>query len=156
MDKPLEDRLAKIEQWTNFNYQRHVLEPEFVLAKVNHFQNTAKHLESTEDAIGLIKRFQGEPHFQASPLGTNCFSNKFGITYAYPNHYSQNKLNQTLKEHIDLESVLYGYQYTAHSKKEGKVFANVTDEDGTEHEIECKYLVGADGVKSRVRENLGI
>jgi 2-polyprenyl-6-methoxyphenol hydroxylase-like FAD-dependent oxidoreductase len=54
---------------------------------------------------------------------------------------------------------LFSHEYTRHfiNPLSKQVLVEVADrKDGGVKEIECEYLVGADGVRSRVRADLGI
>ena len=52
---------------------------------------------------------------------------------------------------------MFNHGYKAHKKLAKTVEVDVEDKlSGKMQQIECEYLVGADGVKSKVRQDLGI
>ncbi|CDW87725.1 polyketide hydroxylase-like [Stylonychia lemnae] len=143
IEKPLEKKLEQIQQWNNFNYATHVIGGK-LYGRVNHFdfQNTRR------NDIDYKKVLEG-------------FKEKF--TYAYPNHFSQNKLNTILLELLDKQKqdILFQHDYLNHQiikdGQEGCVKIKIEDRQSKGLvDIECDFLVGADGVKSKVRQNLGI
>ena len=69
------------------------------------------------------------------------------FTYAFPCHYSQHKLNKDLFDPINKEHVMFGTSYLSHKPHESGV-AVTTD---SKYIIDCKMIVGTDGVKSLVR-----
>ena len=100
----------------------------------------------------LSKPFARVNHLDATMI--SHFRHKF--TYAYPSHYSQNKLNQALlsslqRDESSLTQVKFGMSYESHQMDESGV--TVTAANG--ERVRCQALVGADGVNSRVRVNMG-
>jgi len=114
----LDRKFDSILEWTNFNYQSHVLGPSNLpaqesdsrgasqrtddvttLGKVDHFKWFARRNklplpESKEDYLRLISAFKAEPSVDSANV------NKGGFTYAYPNHFSQNILSSLLRDNL--------------------------------------------------------
>lgn len=83
------------------------------------------------------------------------------FTYAYPNHYPQHKLNELLLRKLadQGQSVLFSHAYAGHHhrREDGTVEVPVENGNGDKKGIiECSYLVGADGTRSKVREDIGV
>ena len=69
------------------------------------------------------------------------------FSYANPSHYSQNRLVDKLK----LAEVKHNLAYCGHTQSVDGV--TVQTEEGTQ--IDCQVLVGCDGVRSKVRRDIG-
>ena len=102
MNRELDEQLKTISTWTNFNYRSHVLMGRD-FGSVNHFRWHCKKnklpLPSTEeDYRRLLESWQGAPQLDAKGV------NLGGFTYAYPNHFSQNRLTRICKEKLDSQN----------------------------------------------------
>jgi 2-polyprenyl-6-methoxyphenol hydroxylase-like FAD-dependent oxidoreductase len=61
-----------------------------------------------------------------------------------------------LLEHLT-HKPLFGHEYLGHSYNQGELTVKVQGPSANDDsEIRCHYIVGADGVKSKVRKDLGI
>ena len=80
------------------------------------------------------------------------------FTYAFPCHFSQNKLNTVLHNILqsDESDIRFNSKYISHKQVGEKVYVKANLDNGSSCEIECDALVGTDGVRSRVREVMGI
>ena len=128
LKQQLEDQLRELELWKNYDYTRGVLDPAF--ARVEHL----------------------------SPASIIDYQRHF--TSAYPSHFSQNKLTQVLTEvmldHDKPTEVLFGSAYKQHIVSSDGLKVEAIGPDGQLQMIECEALVGADGVGSQVRKNIGV
>ncbi|TNV72417.1 hypothetical protein FGO68_gene14059 [Halteria grandinella] len=134
-----EETLQSMPRWAKYNYQTYVIGGK-VYAEVDHFNNYKK-------AMGL-------------PNDTDVLADfRERFTYAYPNHFPQHKLNSLLLRKLKEQNstILTNHAYKGHKKLEDRVQVDIEDRElGKVIQVECRHLVGADGVKSRVREDLGI
>jgi 2-polyprenyl-6-methoxyphenol hydroxylase-like FAD-dependent oxidoreductase len=125
-------------QWSSYNYQTHVLGGRNY-GRVDHFKN-----------------YQQMTGTQAQdPL--QDFRDK--ITYAFPNHFPQHSLNALLLKSLREQNnaPIFNHEYVGHQKTQSGVNIQVKDrQNGSQRVIQSRFLVAADGVKSRVRGDLGI
>lgn len=77
-----------------------------------------------------------------------------------PHRVSQKYVEEVLRRHADAlpeTSIHYGHRLVAFEEQDEAVRALVEDvESGETHSIEAAYLIGADGARSFVRQQLGI
>ena len=119
---------------------------------------------------------------QASPLGVNypydvffvtrlggyklaCIRNGFNAAPvrepAFPEHgqwIPQYKLERVLREHVaELSSVelRFNMAFTSAKQDEDGVVSKLHCADGTQYEVSSRYLVGADGARSLIRDLIG-
>src|SRR5262249_56408306 len=71
---------------------------------------------------------------------------------------SQDVLEPVLREHATARGadVRFDHRLVGFTQDEDGVSAEVRAADGSAFRVRCKYLVGADGSRSTVREQLGI
>jgi 2-polyprenyl-6-methoxyphenol hydroxylase-like FAD-dependent oxidoreductase len=74
------------------------------------------------------------------------------FTYAFPSHYSQHRLNRDLYQALDSKEVHFGTGYEGHKVESERV----TVQTNSGKTVDCRLVVAADGVKSKVRQNVGI
>ena len=143
IEKEVNDDMPAIETWTSYKYWRYVLDPQ-PYGILNHFYN------------GIQKELDGIKKYSLSP----------------PVHYSQNKFwmllkNKLLKDEmkiIDHESnkkispLLFNHNYTDFETMPEDYGIRVKAVDmikGETKQINCKYLIGCEGVRSKIRESIG-
>ena len=108
--------------------------------------------------VNFVTRLGG-PGLTRIENASNCAP---GRDERYPEHgqwVPQYKLEQVLREHLDtLPSVTlrFNTEFVSASQGGGTVGVCLRDvRDGEERPVRCRYLVGADGARSKVRELIG-
>ena len=143
IEKEMHDDMPAIETWTSYKYWRYVLDPE-PYGVLNHFYN------------GIKKELDDVSKYSLSP----------------PVHYSQNKFWMLLKRKLlqdemkinnlasnsKISPLLFNHNYTDFENDAGEYGIRVKAIDmakGEEKQISCKYLIGCEGVRSKIRESIG-
>ncbi|WP_374943969.1 FAD-dependent monooxygenase [Sphingomonas sp.] len=106
--------------------------------------------------VQFVTRLAG-PRIALIPDAMNCAPARDD---RYPEHgqwVPQYKLEQVLREHAEglpPVGIRFSTEFVSAAQDDGGVSVTVRDADG-EGRIRCRYLVGADGARSAVREGIG-
>ena len=155
----LEQKLEEVDQWSRFNYKSHVIGGD-TLGRVNHFKFSLQKIKQAYPSNPCLKEVESlktlaDYHallkaYQASPMDG-------GFTYTYPNHFSQNRMTKILlsklqsqSQPIDFSTEYLGFTYS----DDGQILVDLKDSDSATTQIKCKYLIGTDGVRSKVRKHI--
>jgi 2-polyprenyl-6-methoxyphenol hydroxylase-like FAD-dependent oxidoreductase len=118
------------------------------------------------DAMGVIQDFLAEGermHAFGIGWGTHRLGTiKVGVgidsPYPYPVLLPQSRTEQLLTQRLATFGVTVerGVELTGFSQDAAGVSATLTHSDGRQETAMCRYLVGCDGARSRVRQTLGM